>query len=201
MYANSFADIVGEGLFGRYAGLMVSLGLQVPGVRILTSTQIGPDTYRVAVRSSILAPVPIRRWVNGRAIVSAARSMVVTAPGGENMRLDMTDDPDAWPPFEYANTVELQWEAIAGVATYRIKRSGIEVYTVRVRDDRFYFTWTSAAQEDTPYWPIWQIVPVSAAGVEGPAADQQPEIVTWPSRVDITWSYDDVTGALTIAEA
>ncbi len=81
MRASRFAEIVGEGLFQPHPELMVSQGLQIPGITITSKHRVGAGTYLVRFRSSIVGPSPVAIFHDGAAPIDTYnRSYVLTSP-------------------------------------------------------------------------------------------------------------------------
>lgn len=196
-------ELAGEGILGTRPGLMVTEGLQIPGVTVLGKHRVAPDTYLVRHRSALIGPAAMRTYTEGRVRSSYAQSGVLAARDGQVLRLEVRDDPASpsqWPPLEFADVVELQWEHVDGAAWYRIYQGAVLVASIPDRSDRHYFVYeTPPLIDGTAY--DYHVYAESDAGVQSPTADASFTMITYPAKEELTLTYDEGLGGVIVDAA
>lgn len=171
--------------------MAVELGEAVP---------VGIGAFRV--EWTVTPAASVRVFQNGELITSGLLTeWVFTVTPGGSLFVEVLDDPNQVPLAWYDDRAMLVWEGDADVAKYRIEEFIDAAWTTRQTVENLgepWFRWRTRRLEDEATHQF-RVTPIGLQGAEA-----EPELFTatmarYPDRPDVTWSYDDGAGELTIA--
>ena len=174
-------------------------------VTITAQYRIGPTTWRIEVASTLGDPT-FYWYVDGILIDSSNQPFRTFEIGaGEQGQIEILDDPDATPSAVYPGRVLLTWHpdpANADIENWRVDEYVDGDWTERITTPATQWgqEWTSRYLEDNSTHRF-RVVPLGANSIEGVAREFSVLMVRLPDLPDVTYSYDDGTGAVTATAA
>lgn len=175
-------------------------------VTIDAITPLDELAYLVSVTSDEPLPIPFRLLVDGvlageiTSPVATAEFRVTITPNTDPL-IEVLDRPLTRPTLAFSGNVILAWDEVSGAALYRVEQEIASVWTALatiVDDGRPVFTFQTPWLADGGIYPF-RIVPVSAAGNDGPAITRSVAQIRQPPAPNVTYTYSAATEKVTIA--
>ena len=161
------------------------------------------DTYRFTWSSTLPTPT-YYIFRDGVALTPGGTTeteLIVSAPSGEGVIVEVLDDANARPTRVFSGRATLGWDASAGAGKYRVEEFVASAWTLRqlVFDtEKSWYTWQSIVLADSTSHRF-RVVPVGLNGVDGMPIDFDIFIVRYPDPAEAVQSYDAGTGLLTLS--
>lgn len=172
-------------------------------VTINNPQRLSEDTYLLSWSSTETDPA-YYIYRDGELIdTTFAETYAVTIEEGESPVFEILDDVDAVPIPGYPARQEICWLPATSAESYRIDEYVDSAWVQRdsVPDDGSpFFSWTTRPLEDVTTH-LFRVTPVGANGNDGTSKTYSIAMVRCPDPPDVTITYDDETGTLTIDEA
>jgi len=167
---------------------------------------LAPGQWLISWSSSFGAGAHFWIYLNGELVEedTPTTSMVVamTTPG-DLTELEVLDAaPESLDPA-YPSRAHLGWYGVDGAASYRVEEYVGAAWTERKplnAEDADFFVFRTRVLEDSTVHQ-WRVVPVGANGNEGTPLTWSFLMVRRPDPPDVTFSYDEGTGEVTVASA
>lgn len=130
------ADIMMGGLNQPYLSLLLSGGLQVPGVGVKRTGQISAASASIEFETSLQGNAQLFPTLNGRALSPMSdRTLFVSIRDSVILMLGIADQPDVWPQQFFPNVFDLQWYSVPGANSYEVRNSAdVLLFTVDARN-------------------------------------------------------------------
>lgn len=163
--------------------------------------QVG-NSYLINWSSDLPSPVTYRVWINGVDMGTTQATAWTVQPGDQ---IQVSDDPDASAILTLPRAAVLQWLKSTGSPDhYRVDEYIDSAWIERIRikhaaDLPYYQFKTRDLEDDTLHQ--FRVTPVSAGGQDGTARTYSFLMVRRPDAPELSYSYDNETGIVTIAAA
>ena len=170
-------------------------------VTIESLTKIGMYSWRLKYSSDLEDPI-FYIYLDGVIIAETPQTQYDIAINmNESSVIEVLDDPDTQPMQIFPGKVRLGWFFVEGTDYYRIDEYiGSEwVERYRMPENNGYLSWQSRFLEDNQTH-IFRITPVGTNGNEGTAKQFAVLMCRRPDVPDVTYTYDEEEGDITITQ-
>ncbi len=170
----------------------------------LAAQRLAPNTWRLSWSSDLGAPL-FYVYRDGILVVGPITPtyLVVRVPDGESPVFDVIDQDGVAPDAAYPGRVTVAWWGVDGADHYVVREYVGAAWVDRKTfwpTQADYYKWLSARLADSTLH-TFRVVAVGADGNESTAAEREVYMVRHPDEPAVTFTYDDQTGNVTVAEA
>lgn len=172
----------------------------------LTENQIGPTTFQYTWTSDLGGTPTFYVYIDGILAFSTTNTFyTLTLEPGEGVQFEVLDSATTEPQPAYPGRMTFAWYAPAEtVLRYRVEEYVDAVWTTIVSIvpalGQYYFRYTTRYLEDQTTHQF-RVIPVGENEADGTAVYFAIPMIRRPDKPDVTFTYSQITGDATVAQA